>query len=142
MTVRLRPPLGFFKTFVVEKSGEHKDELNLKFKCIAPLIDVVRLFSLEKGVTEVSTVDRLHALKGRHSVVNEMGDDIEHAFEFISLLRIHHQYHQIEAGTEPDNFVNPDELSNLEKRSLRESCQIISRAQDAIAKQYSPGMRI
>jgi len=46
--VKNRPPLGFFKTFVVEKSGEHKDKLNLKIKGIAPIIDIVRLFSLEK----------------------------------------------------------------------------------------------
>jgi CBS domain-containing protein len=37
LTISVRPPLGFFKTFVVEKSGEHKNELNLKFKCIAQL---------------------------------------------------------------------------------------------------------
>jgi len=38
------PAIGFLKSFVVEKSGEHKDELNLKIKGIAPLVDVVRFF--------------------------------------------------------------------------------------------------
>ncbi|MGE5300418.1 MAG: DUF294 nucleotidyltransferase-like domain-containing protein [Acidobacteriota bacterium] len=139
MTVSLRPPLGFFRTFVVEKSGEHKDKLNLKFRCIAPLIDIVRLFSLEKGVAETATLERIDTLRSRHSVVAEYGDELEHAFEFISLLRIHHQFDRIEAGLEPDNFIDPNRLGNLEKRILKESCQLISRIQDAIAKQYRPG---
>jgi CBS domain-containing protein len=139
MTISLRPPLGFFRTFVVEKSGEHKDKLNLKFRCIAPLIDIVRLYSLEKGVAESSTLERIDALRSRHSVIAEYGDELEHAFEFISLLRIHHQFDWIEAGLEPDNFIDPNQLGNLERRMLKESCQLISRIQDAIAKQYKPG---
>ncbi|HKN18813.1 MAG TPA: DUF294 nucleotidyltransferase-like domain-containing protein, partial [Dissulfurispiraceae bacterium] len=56
--VKNRPPLGFLKSFVVEKSGEHKDELNIKIKGIAPLVDIVRLFALERGVKETSTLER------------------------------------------------------------------------------------
>ncbi len=32
MAIKNQPPIGFFKSFVVEKGGEHKDELNLKIK--------------------------------------------------------------------------------------------------------------
>ncbi|HAR45113.1 MAG: hypothetical protein A2X56_02920 [Nitrospirae bacterium GWC2_57_13] len=140
LTISVRPPLGFFKTFVVEKSGEHKDKLNLKFKCIAPLLNIVRLYSLEKGVTETSTLDRIDALRAIHRTVAEFGDEFAQAFEFITLLRIHHQFDQIELGKEPDNFIDPEALTNLEKKALKEVCQLISRTQDSIAKQYNPGM--
>lgn len=140
MTLKLRPPLGFFKNIIVEKSGEHKDELNLKFKCIAPLINIIRLYSLEKGISETSTLERLEALRNSHSAVREFGDELEHAFEFLSLLRIHHQYRRIQAGLEPDNFINPGKLGNLEKKTLKESCRLILRMQDSITRQYKPGM--
>jgi CBS domain-containing protein len=139
MAMRLRPPLGFFRTFVVEKTGEHKDELNVKFKCIAPFIDIVRLYSLELGVRETSTLERIEALKGKHAVVTELGDEMAQVFDFLMLLRIHHQYDLIKDGKAPDNFINPDSLTNLEKRTLKEACQFISRMQDAVAKQYAPG---
>ncbi len=139
MAIRLRPPLGFFRTFVVEKSGEHKDELDLKHKCIAPMVDIARLYSLEKRVTEVGTLDRIAALKGKPGAMAEYGEDFEQAFEFLSLLRIHHQFDQIEAGLEPDNFINPDKLTTLEKKTFKEVCQLISRIQDSLAKQYFPG---
>ena len=139
MVVATRPPLGFFKTFVVEKNGEHKDKLNLKIKCLAPLINVVRLFSLEEGLPETSTLERIQALKDRHPIIRELGDDLEHALEFIMLLRIHHQSAQIEAGEEPNNYIDPEKLSNLEKNTLQTSCKLISKAQESIVRKYSPG---
>ena len=139
-TTKNRPPLGFFRTFIVEKDGEHKDELNLKFRGIGPLVDIVRLLSLESGVSETSTLERIEAMKGRHPIIDTMGSELAQAFEFITLLRIHHQVEQIEKGVAPDNFINPSALSNLEKRILKESFQVISTVQDGIISQFGPGM--
>ena len=136
MAIKNTPPIGFFKSFVVEKGGEHKDELNLKVKGIAPLVDIMRLFALEKGIRETSTLERIETLRSRHTIVEEYADDLEQAFEFITLLRIHHQYAQISSGQEPDNFINPNKLSNLEKRSIKEAFQLISTVQDMIIERY------
>jgi CBS domain-containing protein len=136
MAIRNTPPIGFFKSFVVEKGGEHKDELNLKVKGIAPLVDIMRLFALEKGIRETSTLERIETLRSKHTIVEEYADDLEQAFEFITLLRIHHQYAQISSGQGPDNFINPNKLSNLEKRSIKEAFQLISTVQDMIIERY------
>jgi CBS domain-containing protein len=139
LTIKLRPPIGFFKTFIVEKSGEHKNKLNLKFTCLAPLVNIVRLFSLENKITETSTIERLHALTGKHNIADEFGEELEHAFEFLTMLKIQRQHSQIEAGVEPDNFINPNEISNFERKVFKESCQLISKIQDLINKKYNPG---
>jgi CBS domain-containing protein len=136
MIIKNRPPIGFFKTFVVEKSGEHKDKLNLKVKGLAPIIDIVRFFGLEKGIRNTPTIERLKSLKDKHTIVQEYGDELEHAFEFIMLLRIHHQYEQIESGADPDNFIDPNRLSNLEKKTIREAFHLISIMQDLIIERY------
>jgi CBS domain-containing protein len=135
-----RPPLGFFRSFIVEKSGEHKDALNLKLRGIGPVVDLARLFALERGVHETSTLERIKALKDKHPVISELGSELEQAFEFISLLRVHHQIEQIEESVPPDNFINPEKLSNLEKKSLKESFQLILKVQDAIIEIYRAGM--
>lgn len=136
MVVKNMPPLGFLKSFVVEKSGEHKDELNLKIKGIAPLVDILRLFALERGAKETSTLERIEALRERHTIVKEYADELEHAFEFIMLLRVHHQVSQLEAGNELDNFINPDRLSNLEKKTLKETFHLIATIQNLIVERY------
>jgi CBS domain-containing protein len=103
-------------------------------------VDIVRLLALESGVSETSTLERIEAMKGKHPTIDTMGSELVQAFEFITLLRIHHQVGQIERGESPDNFINPSALSNLEKRILKESFQIISTVQDGIISQYGPGM--
>jgi CBS domain-containing protein len=136
LAVKNKPPLGFFKTFVVEKSGEHKDKLNLKIKGIAPLVDIIRLFSLEKGVRETSTLERIESLKIKHGVVKDYADEIVYAFEFLMLLRMKHQYDQVIQGMMPDNFINPEKLSNLEKKLLKDTFQLISKLQDILIERY------
>ncbi|HTR45447.1 MAG TPA: DUF294 nucleotidyltransferase-like domain-containing protein [Thermodesulfovibrionales bacterium] len=136
--VKNTPPIGFLKSFVVEKSGEHKDQFNLKVKGLTPLIDAVRLFALEKNVRETSTLGRITALKDRHAIVREYASELEHAFEFIMLLRIQHQFEQISEGMRPDNFVNPNRLSNLEKKTIREAFHLVSKMQDLIMERCKP----
>ncbi len=132
------PPVGFFKSLIVEKSGEHKDEMNIKVKGVAPFVDMMRLFSLEKGLRETSTLERIEALKSRHTIVKEYADELEHAFEFIMLLRMQHQFEQIELGLEPDNFINPNSLSNLEKKTIKEAFNLIAKMQGIIMERYKP----
>lgn len=135
-----RPPLGFFGTIVLQKKGEHKDELNIKENGIGIIVGTARLFALEKGVSSTSTLERLRDLKDKHPVLSEFGEELEQAFEFLMSLRLHHQFDQISRGIEPDNYINPDDLSALERNTLKESFKLLSRIYDSISEQYKPGM--
>ena len=54
-----RVPLGFFGGFVVERSGAHKDQLDLKARGVFPMTQAMRVCALSLGVPETNTVDRL-----------------------------------------------------------------------------------
>ncbi|HIJ59908.1 MAG TPA: cyclic nucleotide-binding/CBS domain-containing protein [Nitrospirae bacterium] len=139
MTVNVKPPLSFFKTFVVEKDGMHKNKFNIKFKFLSPLINVVRLFALEKRIEETSTLERIERLMESHDTIRQMGDELKHAFEFIMMMKIVHQFNQLTKGLQPDNYIDPNDLTNLEKKTLKESCQVISRVQESIENRYLLG---
>lgn len=132
--VQNRPPLGFFKKFVVEKSGEHKDQLNIYEKGLKPLVDSVRIFALERGCRDLPTMKRLRKLQQRFFL--ERADDISQIFDYLLALLIHNQLRQIEEGVEPDNFINPDSLSTLEKKTLKESFLLTAELYDGIEKRY------
>ena len=136
MLVKNRPPIGFFGSVAVERSGEHKDGLNLKIKGVAPLVDIARFFALEKGVRQASTMERLEALRGGTTMISELVDELEHAFEFIALLRVHHQYRQMEDGKPIDNFIHLDTLSSLERQSLKNTFRLILKVQDLVMDRY------
>lgn len=134
ITVNNRPPLGFFKKFVVDKEGEHKNELNINLKGIKPLIDSVRLFTVKHGIPDISTLSRLRKLKNKTSL--ERQDDIGQVLEYLFTFLLHQQLLQIEEGKEPDNFINPDVLSYLEKKTLKESFLLIASLYNIIEKNY------
>lgn len=140
--VDYRPPLGRFGSLIVEKGGEHAHQLDLKRGLLTPLVNVVRLFAFESAIAENSTIERLAVLKGLHPVARTVADDLTHAFEFVSLLRIRHQHEQVLMDREPDNFIDPRHLSSLELRNLKEICRLIGQLLGGIAKKYEGGAQI
>lgn len=139
--LQITPPIGFFNTFVVEKGGEHKDKFDLKVKGLTPLLNIVRLFSMEKGIQETVTLERIEALKSKHDLAEKYSEELEHAYEFLMLLRIHHQFEQIKTGLKPDNFINPNQLSNLERKTLKEAFHLMTRMQGLVTEKYKPFIR-
>jgi CBS domain-containing protein len=130
------PPLGFLHRLVVEKEGEHKDRLNLKLKAIAPIVDLARLFALEKGSPETGTLERLRAVREQNTILGRYGEELEQVFEFLMFLRIHHQQAQVAAGLAPDNFLDPNELSALERQTAREAFGLVAKVQGLVVARY------
>ncbi|HMP30151.1 MAG TPA: DUF294 nucleotidyltransferase-like domain-containing protein, partial [Saprospiraceae bacterium] len=48
------PPLTFFRNFVVERNGEHKDAFDIKQRAMIPLVDAARLLVLHKRIGGVN----------------------------------------------------------------------------------------
>jgi CBS domain-containing protein len=128
--VRIPPPVGFVRNQVVEKDGTELRRLNVKERGILPLVDLVRVFSLSCGLPETSTLGRIRGLKGKDPTFLKMEGEITHAFEFLMLLNVHHQYEQIRTGIPPDSLLDPAQLSNLDKKTLREAFLLIARLQN------------
>ena len=60
-----RPPTGFLRGLVVEHSGEHRGQLDLKHGGVLPIVDLARWAGMAAGVTSASTVERLRAASDR-----------------------------------------------------------------------------
>jgi len=131
-----RPPLGFLRQFVVEKSGEHKNKLNLKLSGLTPIVDGARVLALERGVTETNTLARLAAVERPGILPPSLAADLREAFGFITLLRITQHLEARARGDAPDNFVDPAGLNNLQRKMLKESFGVISQLQDLLEHRY------
>lgn len=130
---RFQPPIGFFRDFVLEQEGEHRNTLDVKAGGITAIVQMARLFALSNGIREVNTLARLRSAASLGMLSEENATDLADSFEFINYLRIRHQVRQVRAGQAPDNHIAPAELSSFEKRHLREAFQIIRKMQSALA---------
>lgn len=76
---------------------------------------------------ETNTLARLHVLTQEKILDESLWAKAVDAYEMQMQLRIIHQLNQIEADIQPDNYIAPDELSELEKRMLRDAFEVIDR---------------
>ncbi|WDP89935.1 MAG: cyclic nucleotide-binding/CBS domain-containing protein [Desulfobacter sp.] len=134
-----RPPLGFFRQFVLEPDGAHKNTFNLKRRGTAPICDLARVHALACGSTKLNTENRLEDIKKTDLLAEGVGDDLLDALEFISMVRIRNQARQAERKEAPHNNVHPSTLSAFERRHLKDAFQIVARAQDFLKFRYNTG---
>ncbi|UTW49584.1 DUF294 nucleotidyltransferase-like domain-containing protein [Bacterioplanoides sp. SCSIO 12839] len=133
------PPLGFFKGFVMEQDGRHNNSINLKRRGTAPLSDVIRVHSLAVGSRAQNSFERLDDIIRANLLPPGKGRDLSDALEYIAMVRIRHQALDIERGDEPDNNIEPDNLSTFERRNLKEAFQVLDKAQAFLKFRYQSG---
>ncbi len=131
------PPLGFFKSFVLEKDGLQRYTLNLKRRGTAPLVDVIRIHALAVGSLSQSSFDRLDDIANSSLLPEGNRDELSDALEYLSMVRIRQQVSAIEMDEEPDNTVDPKMLSSKERRGLKEAFQVLSFAQKFLKFRYT-----
>lgn len=134
------PPMGIFRRFVVEHNGEHADELDLKKRAILPIIDLVRLHSLAHSITEVNTIDRLNALVKCKAMTIEDSRNMQDALRVIMQLRTQHQATQITQGHKPSNYIDPNNLSKIMRKQIKDAFSVVMDAQQAVKLNYRQGM--
>jgi CBS domain-containing protein len=138
ITVDRKPPLGFFRTFVVEQSGEHKQELDIKSFGTTPIVNAARLLALDAGIelNKTNTIDRLSPGASLANFDEVLRRELLESFELLTLLRLEHQLQQSRAGQPLSNHINPANLTHLQRSLLKEAFRTITRGQAAIADRF------
>jgi CBS domain-containing protein len=134
------PPLGFFKDFVMEKDGRHNNSINLKRRGTAPLADLIRIHGLAIGSQSQNSFQRLEDIIEAGILPKSKGQDLLHAMELISLARLRHQALDIEFDREPDNNIEPENMSDFERRNLKDAFLVLSSAQSFLKYRYNANM--
>ncbi len=133
-------PLGLFGGFVVERSGAHKDMLDLKARGVFPVTQAMRAYALSLGVRETNTVERLTAAAGRGVFTGEQAQELRDAYEVISRIRLDHQLACVAGGRPPDNFVSPVSLRKADKILLKEAFKSLAGLQREVEDRFQTSM--
>jgi CBS domain-containing protein len=127
------PPLGFFRQFLVESDGEHKDDFDIKSRALMPLIDAARILTLHKGIKNNTNTSfrytKLAELEPQNASIYEACNDA-----FLELL-----YFRTEEGMKNNNsgrYLNLNELSKLDRVKLKNTFQPISDIQEVIKNRF------
>jgi CBS domain-containing protein len=131
-----QPPLGFFRQFVLEKSGDHKNTLDLKLNGIMPIVEIARIRALAAGEVRITTRNRLRAAAKAGEITESDAANLIDALDFIEKLRMEHQSRQMHAGKRPDNHLSPEEISALVRQNLKSAFSQVSVSQAALLNRF------
>lgn len=135
-----RPPLGFFRDFVLEHSGEHKNKLDLKHQGLALINDLARLYSFATSKYQVSTLKRLDWIVKEGLLSSDYVSNLQDAWEYLSSLRLEAQQASWQKTGQASAFLDPSSLSPLERKHLKITFKTIVEAQDVAQNKFAKGL--
>ncbi|KPP93030.1 MAG: CBS domain-containing protein [Rhodobacteraceae bacterium HLUCCA08] len=125
------PPLGLLRGLATIRSGEHRNQLDLKLNGVVPVVDLGRIYALRGKLSVANTRARIEAAITAGVVSRSGGRDLLDAYDLIATTRLDHQAAQVNAGEKPGNFLSPANLSDFERSHLRDAFVVVKTLQSA-----------
>ncbi len=128
------PPLSFFREFMVEHNGEHKDEFDIKARAMMPLVDGARILALNarfKG--ENSTIKRYNKLAEHEPENKELYEQLADAYEIVMRFRAMQGLQHNNEG----RYFRPDELNKMQRLILRNCFRPIKELQTILIQRFN-----
>lgn len=127
------PPLSFFRRFIVERSGDQVETFDLKARAMRPLADAARVLIYDLGLPVYgSTARRLDAIGVAEPHLKALCQEGALAYEMLM------RYRAIEglAKGNSGRHLQIAGLSQLQRRALRNTFEIIRQVQQVLGTRY------
>lgn len=134
--VRFKPPLGLFGRIRVERRGEHRGKLDLKKAGIFAITEGASLLSLEAGIVNGTTWDKLERLEQRGLLNASDAETIRDALSYLVHLRLQRQLRAMTSGQPPSNHIDPLVMTDKERDRLREALRGVGILQKIIRDHF------
>ncbi|MFC2110180.1 DUF294 nucleotidyltransferase-like domain-containing protein [Bacteroidota bacterium] len=126
-------PIGFFRQFIVEQDGEHKDFFNIKIRALMPLIDAARVLSLSLNIKNTNnTLLRYKKLAELEPQNQDLYQSCERAFR--TLLKFKTEQGILHNTT--GKLIQLELLSKAEKLKLKRAFKPIKEIQELLIHRF------
>lgn len=130
-------PLGFFDGFVFNSEDkEHKDEIDIKKGGIFIIVQSIRSLCLEYKISRTNTQKRIKELNKLGALDDEFAAELSQAFSFLLTIKLKSNLEKLDSGLKIDNYINPENLTTMEKDLLKESFKIVNKLKKKLETHY------
>ncbi len=127
------PPLSFFRNFLVEESGSHKNEFDIKKRAIMPLVDAARVLLLSHKIEEINNTTlrfkKLATLEPQNKYIYDACVD---AFEELLNFRTKQGLSNNNSG----RFIKIESLTKFDRLKLKKCFKPIKEVQELINTRF------
>ncbi|MDX1829796.1 MAG: DUF294 nucleotidyltransferase-like domain-containing protein [Lutibacter sp.] len=127
-------PLGFFRQFLVEHDGKHKDQFDLKSRALMPLIDAARLIILSHNIKDKNnTISRFKKLAKVEPQNKNLYLSCADAFKIL----LHYRTEQGLKNNNSGRYIELNTLTKSEKLKLKGCFKPIKDIQELLNIRYN-----
>ena len=127
------PPLSFFRQFLVESDGEHKNQFDIKARSMMPLVDAARLLILSHNIKSINnTVERYKKLIELEPQNKDTYLFCIEAYKDLLWFRTEKGLKNSDSG----RFINVESLSKINRLKLRRSFKAVKLVQELIQTRF------
>lgn len=135
--LQARPPLTRWGRLKTEDAPGAPNSINLKLYGVRPFVDSARIYALARGLPPTNTAQRLRAAANAGAMPATEARAAEAAFYFIQQLRLRHQAALADLTNDAANRIDPSQLNELDRRTLKDAFRITSDLQARLALDYN-----
>jgi CBS domain-containing protein len=134
--LQYEPPLTFFKRIRTFTKGS-QEVFDIK-KAMTPIVDLARVYALKNHIFDVNTGERLKALKDKGIFTETAYHELIQSYYFLMSLRLRRQATQIiQDKSTPNNYIDPETLTKIERVTLTEIFKTIEGFQARIRMEFT-----
>ncbi len=134
-TMRHKVLIGVFGQLLRERYGEESGSLDIKYGAYIPMVNAIRLLSIQSGIRASSTFDRLHALAASGRLSPSEAEEYREAFRFILGLRSMITGRLVDGMYANNGKLASGQLTPVVKRQLRQVLRIGQKLQRSVYRQ-------
>lgn len=125
---------GFFTQLL----GQQKHKMDIKKMGTFPVVHGVRALSLQAGIEETNTFERIAHLAKLGIIEKQLSQDISEALSYLITLRLKNGLFAIKHRLDVQpNQVDTDSLSTLERDLLKDALQVVKRFKNSIRSHFN-----
>ncbi len=102
----------------IKSKGEHQETFDIK-SAIMPISDFCRIYALKNKVSSPNSLERLDGLLEKGIINKTTYEELKQAYNYLMQLRFKHQSEQIMENVSTDNYINPNGLTQIEQKTLK-----------------------
>jgi CBS domain-containing protein len=134
--LQYEPPLTLFGNIRTFAKGDQQ-VFDLK-KAMTPIVDLVRVYALKNQLFKTNTGERMQSLYDSGVFTDAEYNELSHAYYYLMALRLKKQAKQIiEDKALPTNYLDPSNLTQVERVSLKAIFKVISQFQTKIKVSFT-----
>lgn len=131
-----KPPIGFFGKIVTGTSADKPSSFDIK-DAMRPIVNFARLYTLKHQIEDTNTQDRLYRLFTGNVLTKSSYEEIVKVYDYLMQMRFKHQAAAIDQNREPDNFIDPNLLTDIEHSILKNTFTQINHFQKRLSYDFT-----